>query len=1214
MSVTTYYDLTLQILDKSINTPTPIGTGTSILNAGRIVGGDLTPYRASLTLTNTGNSKTDSGVLTLRVPPDGTFIRQEPVLVNQNAKDLYVIQAQIRQADGSNPVRNGKVFRFIIGTPTIDDSVGDGETLTLNLLPMEYRLKEHLQSKQLYFFTPRDSFERRLLDYNSTKGSDNPQITFSSVTPTPPARPHIDLPDDDTLKQNWLPSAPKDTHGLLHDIISRMSLPSTSGGTFTDYYFEMESNNISGDISTGNINEVEARAEQFGYEDSGVVLDPLSVISPVDAEQNKTVVADMQRFKNNIILEGSPRYGSLPMDRTKFNSSWEHAQARPEYDSSSKYYDGSDGINNQSLIKLAVSTLVSGTGVDKTVERYFKYIGTNGVVPWDNPIIFSSTSWYEDFTTIPEYSSNAQYEEKEVVTKTNTGTGSVEFFQLVPVSIASITSTTPKVVEVVTVENHGLVAGEKFDGIEGTVNFNLRKTGIAIGAGAIGLKTFTYGKFDNNLGSPPTESTGFILGCNTHYKGDATPTDGVNGWEKIFNDTNTSKYKAFWSYTPWTSNYDLQESNLSGVPTIPVWSGGIDYVGNLVNGNEVAGSDGKWYRAITDSGPTSGGSYDPTTTPTVWYKVDDSLPTWSGSVPDWNFERANFDRVQSEDQFEQISMKAVYRVVTSSSVYNGSNGGVPTTAEKQNGARFLLNGTNDATWNGTDFAGTNNNKVVEWHDPLHIAGEWKYSKTPTNKEDEVVTDLSTGKIFGWLGIGWVETWSPNKPMDGLKATVFHCASNGNLLSRDASNPIVAKMGFGLVTGATQIPAQAIRLLYHWDTIWGSKLNFSSRGAWYAMHLPMPRKAMGSTAIGDIYKQSTLDTVNLDLDSKGGQGWNNGLDSEDLGRISALTMKIRLSGYDSTDTEVNGYANMPFKAWAIDVFGRIWFADFTVRRMGQYDHVRITFGERAGNKLHHNRIDELFSLLGFTFSQNFFVKQKEFTGIAFDWRFVKSWGLFWNVGYDDNGMYVGNRDNWQDVIKSWASQAWASTLSSFSANIIPEERFVIDHVTLDIDELAFEKQMFANSDDVTLTEPRTELMSEPNEIDYNNLKLNAKAKKARKKFVPQQWHIRSHGDVRMRLGKKFKITGKRVPENPDLYSAWVATPTNYTVGTKVKRNVGGVDSVYQSIKEPNIAKIPESQPTYWINLNESVCQQVVHTIDSSGYTMSVTGVRKFVYSE
>ena len=251
MSVNTYYDLTLQILDKSKSTPTPIGTGTSTLESGRIVNGDLTPYRASLVLTNTGNSKTDSGVLTLRVPPDGTFVRQEPVLVNSNSKDLYVIQAQIRQADGSGGVRYGKVFRFIIGTPTIDDSVGDGETITLNLLPIEYRLKEHLQSKQLYFFTPRDSFERRLLDYNSTKGSDNPQFNLVQRFLHLLLDHDIDLPDDETLKQNWLPTSPKDTHGLLHDIISRMSLPSTSGGTFTDYYFDMESKSTSGDISTG---------------------------------------------------------------------------------------------------------------------------------------------------------------------------------------------------------------------------------------------------------------------------------------------------------------------------------------------------------------------------------------------------------------------------------------------------------------------------------------------------------------------------------------------------------------------------------------------------------------------------------------------------------------------------------------------------------------------------------------------------------------------------------------------------------------------------------------------------------------------------------------------------------------------------------------------------------------------------------------------------
>ena len=51
--------------------------------------------------------------------------------------------------------------------------------------------------------------------------------------------------------------------------------------------------------------------------------------------------------------------------------------------------------------------------------------------------------------------------------------------------------------------------------------------------------------------------------------------------------------------------------------------------------------------------------------------------------------------------------------------------------------------------------------------------------------------------------------------------------------------------------------------------------------------------------------------------------------------------------------------------------------------------------------------------------------------------------------------------------------------------------------------------------------RTEFMSEPNEIDYDNLKLNAQAKKARRKIYKlNNGYLKSQGDVRMRLGKKF----------------------------------------------------------------------------------------------
>tara|TARA_B110000495_G_C23040896_1_gene624262 strand:+ start:1657 stop:5307 length:3651 start_codon:yes stop_codon:yes gene_type:complete len=1216
LSVSDYYELTLQLLDKTQSTPTPI-------NLGRISNGDLSPYRASITLTNTGNHKTDSGVLQLRIPQDGTFVRREPILVNESVKDRFVIQAQIRQADGSGGLRKGKIFRFTVGSPTIDDAVQSGETITLNLIPIQYRLKEHLQSKQLFFYTPRRSFEKRLTEYNDTKGSAEPSVVFDDTTPSLPARPDIDLPNDDTLKQNWLPRSPQDSHGLLWDVINRLSLPSTSGGTFIDYFFDMESKNTSGDISTGNIDEISVKAQPFGHQDSGIVLDPLSVLSPVDAEKDKTVISDLQKFKNNIILEGNQRSGSLPMERAKFNSAWQHSQVRPEWVSGTTYYNGDDAINGRSLVKVSETSPYS----NKDVIRYFQYYGVDSNNLTDDPISAGQNDWYEDFTTIPEYSTNAQYEEFEIITLKNGAGTTYQHFQLVPVNIRQVIArdfdgSNNGRATVDTWVNHGLVERQHVE-LVGTNTFNVVKANMVGGIHVVSPTKFTYRMYDEGTGTEgfsqnPDSTNAWVLGCRTHTKSSSSPVNGTNGWYRIFEDIAVSsgipekgKKAPFYSYTPWTSNYHLQLSNLSGIPSIPSYSSSEGkYFGDITSvfGDEVQhGTPSQYYKCLITNGTAEpAGVQQPSgnATSTAYWVHRGVVPTWAGTVPDWNIERAMFDRIKSDDQFEQISLKSVNRTQLDSSQIS--------TAERVNGVRFLINGT------GVNEFANKDNTVAEWYQPIDAVGQWKFSKVPSLIVKEQVTDLSTGYIWGWNGTSWGSVWDPNHVRNARRSSPFHCVSNGNHLTI----PTEEKMGFGLVTGSTQIPAQAIRLLYDWNSLTGSVLNMNSRGAWFCMHLPLPRLIAGGspagTAIGDVYKQSTLDATNLDVDSKGQSGWNNGLDSEDLGRINALTMKIRLSGYDQTDSQVNGYSNMPFKVWAMDIFGRIWFGNFELRHMNEYNHVRVVVGESAPSRMYYNRIDELFAINGFTFSQNFFLKQKEFTGLQFDWRFVKSWGLFWNVSYDDNGMYVGSRDGWINQLSSWATQIYKGTQHFVSQNLgdlkIPIERTVIDHVTLDIDELAFEKQLYANSDDTAVTNARTKLMSDSSEIDYENLKMNARAKKAREQFVNQQWHLKAHGDVRMKLGHSFKITGARVPENPDNYSAWVVSPTNYTIGSKVKRTVGGVTSVYQSIKQPNIAKIPESQPTYWINLNESVCANVSHVINSEGYTMNVLGVRKFVYSE
>ena len=127
----------------------------------------------------------------------------------------------------------------------------------------------------------------------------------------------------------------------------------------------------------------------------------------------------------------------------------------------------------------------------------------------------------------------------------------------------------------------------------------------------------------------------------------------------------------------------------------------------------------------------------------------------------------------------------------------------------------------------------------------------------------------------------------------------------------------------------------------------------------------------------------------------------------------------------------------------------------------------------------------------------------------------------------------------------------------------------------------------------------------------NLKQKARGVKARKQFIPQEWYVLAHGDVRMRIGKKFHITGSRVPEQASIVNnPWGAT--TYAKGVKVTKN-GYVWRSLQNNNGGNDPTDPDDGALWWANMNESVCAEVKHIINSDGYTMSVTGVRKFVYN-
>lgn len=1015
MVATDYYELILTLHNKT----TTGDPANELVNVGKVIDGDLLPFRHRVELLNVGNSRGDSGVITLRIPPDGTFVRTEPLLADETAKDDYIIQAQIRQPDGLGGETSSKLFRFTIGRPTIQDDPDVGETLKLQLIPMEYRVKETLQSRQLFFRTPQESFSDRLNDYNTVKGADEPALTLLN----------IDLPNNEALRQNWEPLAPARTHDLLKEVMDRLSLPGVSGGVFIDQYFDFEAN----ETDVGFIN---VTAEEFGKTSSNVVIDPLSV-SAAETEQDKSINVDMIQFKNNIVLECSPRGGSVPMEKTRFTSNHEHAKQREPIGSLGvEYNDGvTDPTKSQSLVRQEI------IGFEPTF--FFKCIQSHTSTISNTP--FGATGdqfWDMDFVIIPPYDENAEYYDGE-----ETANNKIRN----PLSVVS--------------ENHG-------------------------------LNTHFYE---------------LVSGVGSTRGGSVPPSGGNATWLEVVTFP-TAQITTYFSYTPWTNDWDAQKSNLSDLNTPP-----------------------------TDTVPDPDVSY-------------------VGLLPDWNYVRANYDRVEADDNFETISLK----YITRTSITSNDPANIPT-GEQFNGARFLINGTGAV---GTDWE-NHDNQIAEWNQPPGISfsgGTWRFSNTPTNGagNDEAISDLNTAQIHKWNSStnAW-ELGFWDLPSDNTVTAPFHAV-------RDLY----------LTTGSTNISGQAVRLRFDWNAVPlippnSSFFNLSSRGAWYHMQFPFPRQAVSGHTIGDLYGNSTLDSTNLDFDRLGQRGWNNGLDSEDLGRITRLSMKMRLSILDSSENLLNGYANMPMTAWAVDIFDRIWFAPFTLRRNGQYSLVKIAFGATAPQQIHHNRIDELFTIYGdstaglpggFTFSQNFFLKEKEFTGIEFDWRFIRGWGVMWNVSYDDNGMYIGVRDNFTQTVSQWASQLGSYALAGITLGGIPAQSLITDHVFLDIDELAFEKQLIVNSDDTAVAKGRSELAHLFSENDYLNAKSRAKGIRERKKFINQSWYMKAHGDVRMRFGNSFIAKGSRVPFPRDQSD---------------ERNL--------------------------------VCAEVKHVIDNDGYMMELTGVKKFQLS-
>lgn len=1123
----TFYNDTVTLLDRTSVNRMPVTISDVISN------GDLKPWRLRLTLKNTGvDGQVNSGEIKLHIDNRKTFVQADPILIDDLAKNKYLIEAKIIQrnpAGGSD--LESKTFRFQLGSATITSSQSGGYILSITLQELQYRLKESVTARELRFISHRSAFNQRItIDHNLHQFQDGVLATITTNN----------LPDN--ILQEYVPQSPQTTEKLLNDVFKNLSEPSAVGGTYTDYYYDFDPDpNITLAIN--------ATADEIGRVSSNVVLDPLS-IDPVSAESEQDAISDFLRYKNHVVLRGSPDGGSLPIETAKFSSKWLHVKLREEWSSGHTVQDKSGATWNYLLGDTVKKTTTLPSG--KKLVRFFiakKDVPTSSPSPTSPEL--TPTYWYEDFVLYPPFDKTGRYYTNDIVYHDNGSTirfyqasENIHDFSLNKYRRWKITGTYPHL----TTKSKHLVTATGF------------------------------------LKSPPTAGSGWTsLAGTVADRAYTVLSDDFAGW---------------FDYSPWTKNLFAWETNMAGV------KGGSTVLPNTADNRYV------------------------------------------GFVPDWDIAKDIYDKNDYTDEFENVSIKWVHKKDINTQLQL-------TTDEMYHGQRVLVGIAPVG-----DFAGAPAYSVAQYDKTKTGSNKWRFSRAPIT--GDIILNLEDGKIYQYHSGAWNVAWEVER------LAVTSGANQVGVPSNPQGKFHIVKDVYK-TQGYEGTPNSAIEFRFAWDAervdgqsasdTLDDKADFvrlNSRGAWLWFWNPFPRLPVSEgdasidLSIGDLYGYkgntssirsgfTTLNIYNNSTDRfQSILGWNNGINTEDMGKVSGISFKIRVGIWADGVSATNDdefidlvrpsldVPNIPMIFWCIDMFDRIWFKKYTLRKNAEWDHVTIQFGDLNQSNLHIPRWDELAKLGFIPLTMfNYGLKEKEYSGVQFDWRFVRGWGTFYNGSYDDAGFYNGGIDNWYDSLEQFGKQllsgAYQTGLFIYNSlvsigsgkwsNINTDEQKPLASVfqrqaTIAIDQLHYVKELIVNSDDQVVSNARTQVEYMGNVGDYEIAKSLAKGKKNRLSFFPQFFHLGSIGDVRLRIGKSFKIKGDRIPNHPSQYSAWSGA-TSYTTNQVV--SYGGYS---WRAKQASLNKQPDTNPLHWENLNELACAEVTHIIDHSGYRVEVLGRRKF----
>lgn len=491
--------------------------------------------------------------------------------------------------------------------------------------------------------------------------------------------------------------------------------------------------------------------------------------------------------------------------------------------------------------------------------------------------------------------------------------------------------------------------------------------------------------------------------------------------------------------------------------------------------------------------------------------VDSPPAGYVGYALDWNYERILNDIPDYTNRFKIVTGKSIKRVTNNP----------PTGRELHDGFRVLV-----GTVPTGDFVG-HADQIAEFvRDPFQgISPHFEFSDDPITN-DTIPLNHQTGNALTFNG-SWVTAWT--------------ITDNGK------PAPVHLVRSMQLVKGSSGIPSQALEQRFDWkDSIEGGEdNNRTSRGAWYHDMYPKPISDSISTNLGGTYggdgtsfpANPRINHINLNQNRKGLIGYNRGLDSEDMGRITEHSFKTKLGIFRSADNseKSKGKKNIPMVYWRKDFNSRFFFKDFSIPENNEFFTVDVKLPPFGPTNLYFNRIDELTEVYGYTLPYDFFIQEKEFSGVKYEFRKNDSWGYFMKGSYNDIGLYTGCYKNYIDRYIEAGTQLIPDILEFIDdiANGNDVGAFVtsssdIDHTTLTTDEEYYVKEGYAIFPTDPVDDPRTDWIQMQEETDYLTARAKGNARVIKNDFYPNERHVAIGTNLDIQYGQEVTETGSRVP--------------------------------------------------------------------------------------